>query len=64
MLSVEFQEDMPLQMYVFPVNPQAKLADVFVKFLAVPQKPAFVSPADITARRETWLQAWTGLVLR
>ena len=30
---------MPLQMYVFPVNPNAVLADAFVNFLAVPVEP-------------------------
>ena len=64
MLSEQFQEDMPLQMYVFPVNPNAQLAEAFVKFLAVPTKPAYVSPDDIAAKREKWLQAWTETVLR
>jgi thiamine transport system substrate-binding protein len=64
MLGTTFQEDMPLQMYVFPVNQQAKLNDVFSKFLVVPQKPAYVSPADIAANREKWIQAWTQAVLR
>jgi len=64
MLGTAFQEDMPLQMYVFPVNQQAKLNDVFSKYLSVPQKPAYVSPADIAANREKWIQAWTQAVLR
>jgi thiamine transport system substrate-binding protein len=64
MLGKTFQEDMPLQMYVFPVNQQAKLNDVFTKYLSVPQKPAYVSPADIAANRDKWIQAWTQTVLR
>ena len=64
MLSVKFQEDMPLQMYVFPVNPDAKLDATFQKFLAIPQNPAYVSPEDIAANRETWINAWTTTVLR
>lgn len=64
MLSRAFQEDMPLQMFVFPVNPQAKLADAFTKFLQQPQETAAVSPQDIAAKRETWLKAWTEAVLR
>jgi thiamine transport system substrate-binding protein len=63
MLSTRFQEDMPLQMYVFPVNPKAKLNETFQKYLALPQKPATVSPADIAAHREEWIQAWTDVVL-
>jgi thiamine transport system substrate-binding protein len=64
MLSTTFQEDMPLQMYVFPVNPNAKLDPTFQKFLAIPQNPAYVSPEDIAANRETWINAWTTTVLR
>ena len=64
MLSRRFQEDMPLQMYVFPVNPQASLDDIFVKYLTQPEEPAFVSPAEIAVRREIWLQAWVDTVLR
>jgi len=63
MLSTRFQEDMPLQMYVFPVNPQAKLNETFQKYLAIPKKPAYVSPADIAAHRDEWIQAWTEAVL-
>lgn len=63
MLSTRFQEDMPLQMYVFPVNPKAKLNETFQKYLAIPEKPAFVSPADIAAHRDEWIQAWTEVVL-
>jgi thiamine transport system substrate-binding protein len=64
MLSTTFQEDVPLQMYVFPVNPNATLDPTFVKYLAVPEEPAFVSPADIAEYREEWIQAWTETVLR
>jgi thiamine transport system substrate-binding protein len=64
MLSTTFQEDMPLQMYVFPVNSNAKLDATFQKFLAIPQNPATISPEDIAANRETWINAWTETVLR
>jgi thiamine transport system substrate-binding protein len=64
MLSTTFQEDMPLQMFVFPVNPDAKLAEAFTKHLKLPQKTAFVSPEDIAAHREQWLKDWTDTVLR
>lgn len=64
MLSTTFQEDMPLQMYVFPVNPKAKLDEKFQKYMAVPEKPAVVSPADIATKREQWIKDWTATVLR
>jgi thiamine transport system substrate-binding protein len=64
MLSPVFQEDIPLQMFVFPVNENARLDQTFVDFLDVPEKTAQVSPEAIAANRETWIQAWTETVLR
>jgi thiamine transport system substrate-binding protein len=64
MLGVDFQADMPMQMFVFPVNPQAKLDEAFVKHLQTPKQIAFVSPQEIAAKREQWLKAWTEAVLR
>jgi thiamine transport system substrate-binding protein len=63
MLSTKFQEDMPLQMFVFPVNTDARLSDVFTKYLVLPKKTATVSPQDIGTNRDQWIQAWTAAVL-
>lgn len=64
MLSAEFQEDLPLQMFVYPANPQARLPEEFVRYSAIPQQTAALRPDEIAAEREAWLQAWTESVLR
>jgi len=64
MLSTTFQEDMPLQMYVFPVNPEAKLDQTFLDFLAVPDNPVMLDPALITENREKWINDWRETVLQ
>ncbi|QYK51056.1 MAG: thiamine ABC transporter substrate-binding protein [Anaerolineales bacterium] len=64
MLSTTFQEDMPMQMFVFPVNENAQLQPEFVNYLEVPDETSVVSPADIAAKREQWINAWTQVVLR
>jgi len=64
MLSPIFQEEIPLQMFVFPVNENAQLDDTFEKYLAVPENPASVSPEGIAANREAWINDWTQVVLR
>jgi thiamine transport system substrate-binding protein len=64
MLSPIFQEEIPLQMFVFPVNENAQLDDTFEKYLAVPENLAYVSPEEIAANRETWINDWTQVVLR
>ena len=64
MLSKQFQEDMPLQMFVYPVNPDATLPEAFAKYAQIPDQPAQLSPSLISANREKWIQAWTDFVVR
>jgi len=64
MLSEQFQEDMPLQMFVFPVNPDATLPEEFVEYAQIPDQPAELDPAEIAANRERWINEWTEVVLR
>jgi thiamine transport system substrate-binding protein len=64
LLSEPFQEDVPLQMFVFPVNSQAVLPEAFVQFAQVPEQPAEMSPAEIAQNRDAWIAAWTETVLR
>lgn len=64
MLSIPFQEDMPLQMFVFPVNEEAKLPQVFTEYAAIPENPVVMDIEEINANREQWLQEWTETVLR
>lgn len=64
LLSKPFQEDIPLQMFVFPVNQEAELPNVFVEYAAVPENPAIVDFAAIEAGRDEWIESWTDIVLR
>ncbi|MDP1714940.1 MAG: thiamine ABC transporter substrate-binding protein [Anaerolineales bacterium] len=59
MLSQSFQEDMPLNMFVYPVNKNAQLPEVFVKYAQVTENPAGLSYAEIAANRDAWIEAWT-----
>ncbi|WP_163340379.1 thiamine ABC transporter substrate binding subunit [Desulfopila sp. IMCC35008] len=64
MLSTRFQEDIPLQMFVFPVNTEARLPKVFQQHAVVANQPAVVAPEAIEVNREKWIEAWTSAVLR
>ena len=64
MLDKPFQEDMPLQMFVFPVNDQAQLPEPFVKWAAVSDHPARLDPKLIAENRENWIKSWTETVLK
>lgn len=63
MLSVPFQEDVPLQMFVFPVNPEADLPQVFMDHVQIPEEPATLAPERIDQNRESWIEAWNEAVL-
>ena len=64
MLGKQFQEDMPLQMFVYPVNPEAALPEAFTKYAQAPEQTAVLSPDEIAANRDQWIQAWTDVVLK
>lgn len=64
LLDTTFQEDIPLHMFVFPANETADLPDVFAQHSQIPDQPATISPQEISENRETWIEAWTDVVLR
>ena len=64
MLDTSFQEDLPLQMFVYPVLPDAELPELFVQFAETADDPVEVASEAIEANREQWVQAWTDVMLR
>lgn len=64
LLGRRFQEDIPLHMFVYPVNETAELPEVFVDHAAVSANPATVPAEQIEAGRQGWIEAWTEAVLR
>jgi len=64
MLSKRFQEDIPLNMFVFPANETAVLPVEFIEFVQIPEQPAVLSADQISANREQWMEAWRALMLK
>lgn len=64
LLDIRFQEDIPLQMFMFPANKNADLPEVFVKYATVAKTPVKVSSEAIDQNREHWIEAWTQTMLR
>jgi thiamine transport system substrate-binding protein len=64
LLSRRFQEDIPLSMFVFPVNREAALPPVFERFAVVPADPLELPPGEVEANRDDWIDEWTRIVLR
>jgi thiamine transport system substrate-binding protein len=63
MLSTEFQADIPLNMYVFPAQPEASVPDVFAANAVKVMEPLTMDAAAIAAGRDQWVQEWTDVVL-
>jgi thiamine transport system substrate-binding protein len=64
MLSRRFQEDIPLSMFVFPVNREAALPPVFERHAVVPEDPLELPPGEVEENRDAWIDEWTRIVLR
>lgn len=62
LLETTFQNDIPLTMFVYPVNEDAQLPAEFVDFAQYPSNPIVMDPATIDANRERWLAEWTSIV--
>ncbi|WP_405388344.1 thiamine ABC transporter substrate-binding protein [Streptomyces sp. NBC_01102] len=64
LIGKQFQEDMPLNMFVNPVAKDAKLPELFTKFGETVDKPTTVAPEKIAKNREQWVQSWSSLVVK
>ena len=62
MLGTTFQEDIPLNMFVFPANQNAALPEEFALYNQVPEHPASLPMDEIEANRETWIAGWRELM--
>jgi thiamine transport system substrate-binding protein len=64
LLSIPFQEDVPLTMFVYPVVEDAELPAEFEQHAELAQEPYAVDPLTIGDERDRWISEWTDLVLR
>ncbi|CAL9590675.1 Thiamine-binding periplasmic protein [Streptomyces sp. enrichment culture] len=64
LIGKRFQEDMPLNMFVYPVTEGAQVPPEFVKYGPQAEDPETMDPAKIADRRDPWIKSWTSLVLK
>jgi thiamine transport system substrate-binding protein len=62
MLGTTFQEDIPLNMFVFPANQNAQLPEEFTLYNQVPEHPASLPMDEIEANRDNWIAGWRELM--
>ncbi|MFD8304839.1 thiamine ABC transporter substrate binding subunit [Streptomyces sp. NPDC059690] len=64
LLGKEFQQDMPLNMFVYPVVEGAKVPKEFTEYGPAAKDPETMAPTKIAANRDQWVKSWTSLVLK
>ena len=64
MLTPTFQNDVPLNMFVFPVISSATLPEAFVEHAEIAEDPFILDPAEVEAQRNAWTDRWVEIVLR
>ncbi len=57
-LSPAFQSDIPVNMFVYPVNKDAEIPQEFIDHAQIPQEPAVLEAELIAQYRESWIAAW------
>lgn len=62
MLARRFQEDIPLQMFVFPVSDEAAVPPEFEPYAG--GAALALAPEAVEENRERWVDEWTDIVLR
>jgi thiamine transport system substrate-binding protein len=63
LLAKKFQESMPLSLFVYPVNPQAVLPDVFTHFAVKAKTPLTLPEESINKNVKAWLDQWRATAL-
>jgi thiamine transport system substrate-binding protein len=64
LVSKRFQEDMPLNMFVYPVVKGAKVPAEFTEYGPAAKDPETIDPAKIAGNRDQWVKTWTSLLLK
>ncbi|OPZ28448.1 MAG: Thiamine-binding periplasmic protein precursor [Deltaproteobacteria bacterium ADurb.BinA179] len=64
LLDTPFQQEIPLKMFMFPANKNARLPEVFTEHARLASRPVILDPEVIAERRDAWIRAWTETVLQ
>ncbi|GHH86920.1 thiamine ABC transporter substrate-binding protein [Streptomyces capitiformicae] len=64
LISKEFQEDMPLNMFVYPVVEGASVPAEFTEYGPAAKDPETMAPQKIAENRDQWVKSWNSLVLK
>jgi thiamine transport system substrate-binding protein len=63
LVSKEFQEALPLTLFVYPARTDAAVPPEFEQYAVRPDHPLSMPPDDIKANEQAWVDTWTDIVL-
>jgi len=63
LLSPAFQNEIPMNMFMYPTSTTATLPPVFVQHSQLTDTPLTLLPAEIEAHRQEWTERWVEIVL-
>lgn len=63
LVSERFQQELALNLFVYPVNQGVELPQEFLDFAVVPETSRTLAPELIDAERSRWIDEWTELML-
>lgn len=64
LIGADFQHEVALNLFVYPVLPSVELPAEIEAFSIVPDEPYTMEPDEIAANREAWITEWTDVVQR
>jgi thiamine transport system substrate-binding protein len=64
LISKQFQDDLPLNMFVYPVRKAAQVPPEFVEYGPQAEHPETLAPDRIADHRDQWVKSWTSLVVK
>ncbi len=59
----EWQEDLPMQMFVYPVNEQAELPEEFELYGKPAENPVMMDPDYLSEKHDEWIRIWSEEVM-
>jgi thiamine transport system substrate-binding protein len=63
LLSDTFQNEIPMNMFMYPVSTTSELPPEFVEHSEITDNPLSLPPAEIEANRQDWTERWVEIVL-
>jgi len=64
MVDASFQDDIPLQMFVYPASEKGTIPELFVTHAPIPTVAKQLDAATIASKRDGWVAEWDQIVLR